>query len=49
MHPSGNSFEPNFRGANPALSSMAAMGRQLFGFDGSQAGSQTKKRPTFLA
>jgi hypothetical protein len=36
MRPSGNSFGPNVRGASPALSSMAAMGGQLFGFNGSQ-------------
>ncbi|KAF8147194.1 hypothetical protein B0H34DRAFT_391152 [Crassisporium funariophilum] len=38
MYPSGNSFESNTRGASPALSSMASMGRQMAGFDGSQAG-----------
>ena len=38
MHPgpSGNSFEPNFCGASPVLSSMAAIGGQLVGFNGSQ-------------
>jgi hypothetical protein len=37
MHPSGSIFEPDFRGASPVLSSMAAMGGQVVGFDGSQA------------
>lgn len=40
MHPSGNLFEPNFRGASPA-------GRQL-GFDGNHAGPQSKNSQLFL-
>ena len=37
MHPSGSIFEPDFRGASPVLSSMAAMGGQVVSLDGSQA------------